>query len=101
MGAYRLTTAFLVLGATLYYGPLVFAVEGADQDYLAGFAQAFTSSTNVDFALNIMWVSLLGFVLVGGWLFIRAMNSASRNMDTGRPISHDQPQDAQTLTPAS
>jgi hypothetical protein len=81
--AYRLATALLILGATLYYGPLVFAVEGASQDYLAGFAQAFTSNTNVTVALGIMWVSLVGVGLVAGWLFIRAMNSASRTM--GRP----------------
>src|SRR5256884_6038823 len=39
IGAYRWATAFMVLGATLYYGPLVFAVEAASQSYLAGFAQ--------------------------------------------------------------
>ncbi len=87
VAAYRLTTAFVVLGATLYYGALVFAVEAASQDYLAGFAQAFTSNTNVDVALNIMWVSLVGFVLVGGWLFLRAMNSASRTMGVRHPSS--------------
>ena len=29
--AFRLTTVFLVLGATLYYGPLVFSVEDTSQ----------------------------------------------------------------------
>src|SRR6266516_1288973 len=37
ISAYRLATVFLVLGAALYYGPLVFAVEAASQPYLAGF----------------------------------------------------------------
>jgi small neutral amino acid transporter SnatA (MarC family) len=80
MTAYRWATAFLVLGSALYYGALVFAVEAASQDYLAGFAQAFTSNTNPSVALGIMGVSLLGVVLVGAWLFLRAMNSASRMM---------------------
>ncbi len=78
--AYRLATVFIVLGATLYYGPLVFAVESASQPYLAGFAQFFTSNTNVQVALGIMWVSLAGVVAVAVWLFIRAWMSANRSM---------------------
>ncbi|HYL42081.1 MAG TPA: hypothetical protein VEU97_01735, partial [Ktedonobacteraceae bacterium] len=80
VAAYRLATAFLVLGATLYYGPLVFAVEAASQPYLSGFGQAFTSNTNVGVALGIMWVSLVGVGLVALWLFIRVLNSATRTM---------------------
>jgi len=80
VNAYRLSTAFLVLGATLYYGPLVFAVEAASQTYLAGFASAFTSSSNSIVALWIMWLSLLGVVLTTGWLFIQALAAANRSM---------------------
>ena len=40
VNAFRLATVFLVIGASLYYIPLVFAVEAASQDYLAGFAAA-------------------------------------------------------------
>jgi hypothetical protein len=80
VAAYRLATAFLVLGATLYYGPLVFAVEAASQPYLSGFAQAFTSNTNVGVALGIMWVSLVGVGLIALWLFVRAWISANRTM---------------------
>jgi hypothetical protein len=80
VNAYRLSTLFLVIGATLYYGPLVFAVEAADQSYLAGFAQAFTSSSNPTVALVLMWISLAGVVLVAAWLFVRALMSANRSM---------------------
>jgi hypothetical protein len=80
VSAYRLTTIFLVLGATLYYIPLVFAVESADQEFLAGFAQVFTSSSNPTAALWIMWISLAGVVLVTAWLFYRLMVSATRSM---------------------
>ncbi len=80
VNAYRLSTVFLVLGATLYYGPLVFAVEATSQTYLAGFGAAFTSNSNPTPALWIMWLSLLGVVLVTGWLFVQAMMSASRSM---------------------
>jgi len=80
IAAYRLATVFIVLGATLYFGPLVFAVESASQLYLAGFGQLFTSNTNVPVALGIMWVSLAGVVAVAGWLFIRTWMSTTLSM---------------------
>lgn len=78
--AYRLSTLFLVIGATLYYIPLVFAVEATSQSYLSGFGQAFTSNTNQTAALVLMWISLAGVVLVALWLLVRAMMSATRSM---------------------
>ena len=80
VNAYRLSTVFLVIGATLYYGPLVFAVEATSQSYLAGFGAAFTSNTNVTAALVIMWISLAGVALVALWLFVRALANANRTM---------------------
>src|SRR5260370_3923041 len=64
VNAFRLATVFLVLGATLYYGPLVFAVEATSQSYLSGFAASFTSNQNASIALWIMWISLA--VALGG-----------------------------------
>ncbi len=78
--AYRLATAFLVLGATLYYGALVFAVEATSQGYLAGFGQAFTSNMNQSVALVIMGIAMVGVVIVAGWLFVRLLASANRSM---------------------
>ncbi len=80
VNAYRLATTFLVLGATLYYGPQVFAVEATSQPYLAGFGQVFTSNSNTTAALWIMWVSLAGVTVVALWLFARALISANRSM---------------------
>lgn len=80
VNAYRLTTVFLVLGATLYFGPLVFAVEATSQSYLSGFATAFTSSSNPTVALWIMWISMAGVALVTAWLIYRLMVSATRSM---------------------
>src|SRR5581483_7893183 len=78
--AYRLATGFLVLGATLYYGAQVFAVEAASQDYLAGFGQFFTSNTNATLALILMGIAMVGVILIAGWLFMRALRSANRSM---------------------
>jgi hypothetical protein len=78
INAYRLSTVFLVVGATLYYFPQVFAVEAASQENLAGIAQFFTSNSNVTLALGIMWVSLAGAALTGAYLFVRALASVNR-----------------------
>ena len=86
--AYRLSTIFLVIGATLYYIPLVFAVEAASQGYLSGFGQAFTSNTNPTVALVLMWISLAGVAVVAAWLFVRALIAANRSM--GRRLKKDQ-----------
>lgn len=93
--AYRLATAFLVLGATLYYFPQVFAVEAASQEHLSWLTQHLTSNTNVAPALGIMWVSLIGVVLVAGWIFLRALASANRSMMrrlTARPVKAEHEQ---------
>ncbi len=78
--AYRWATVFLVMGATLYYGPQVFAVEATSQAYLAGFATAFTSNSNQSVALLLMWLSLAGVALIALWLFVRAWLAANRSM---------------------
>jgi hypothetical protein len=80
VNAYRLSTLFLVIGATLYYGPLVFAVEANSQTGLHGFVLAFTSSSNQRAALVLMWISLAGVALVAAWLFARLLMSANRSM---------------------
>ena len=84
VNAYRLSTVFLVLGATLYYIPLVFAVESGSQDYLAGFARAFMT-VSPDGVLNpaalpIMWISLAGVAIVVAALFVRLLVNANRSM---------------------
>lgn len=85
INAYRLSTVFLVVGATLYYFPQVFAVEAASQVNLAGIASVFTSNSNVSVALGIMWVSLVGVALVAGFLFMRALASVNRKAAATMP----------------
>jgi len=101
VAAYRWATGFLVLGATLYYGALVFAVEATSQTNLAGFGQLFTSNSNTTAALAIMWIAMIGVGLIAGWLFLRALQSANRTM--ARRLSTARGQDQQTAesTPAA
>ncbi len=81
ISAYRLATAFLVLGATLYYLPQVFAVEATSQPALAGFGKVFTTNTNQGVALTLMWISLAGVVIIAGWMFLRTWVAANRTME--------------------
>ncbi len=78
--AYRISTVLLVVGATLYYGPLALGIEATSQSHLSGFIGAVTSSNNPMVALDVMWVSLLGVTLVLGFMFIRALMNAQRTM---------------------
>jgi hypothetical protein len=94
VNAYRLATVFLVLGASLYYIPLVFSVEAASQDYLSWFITNLTSSTNPVVALWIMWLSLAGVAIVTVWLFIRLLVNANRTMRVARPEAPSTPKPA-------
>ncbi len=96
INAYRLTTLFLVIGATLYYFPQVFAVEATSQEHLSWFTQYLTTNTNTTVALWLMWVSLAGVALVAVWLFIQVMRSVNRSM---RPAQPTAPADAAPARP--
>lgn len=80
IAAYRLTTLFVVIGATLYYFPQVFAVEANSQVHLSWLSQHLTTNTNTTVALWLMWLSLVGVAGVAVWLFVRVMQSVSRSM---------------------
>jgi hypothetical protein len=80
VNAYRLATVLLVLGATLYYVPQVFAVEAASQEHLAQFGTFFTSNSNTNVALVLTWISLAAITLILGWLFIRVTRLTHRTM---------------------
>lgn len=84
VNAYRLATVFLVIGATLYYAPMVFAVEAASQTYLTGFADVVStvqsSGATNPAALPIMWISLVGVAIATGYLFMRMLSHANRTM---------------------
>ena len=81
--AYRLATVFLVLGATLYYFPLVFAVEATSQEHLSWFITNLTSNCE-SHAGALDHVDLAGWVAaVAGWLFFRALASVSKMATAG------------------
>ncbi len=78
--AYRISTALLVIAATLYYAPLVFAVEATSQPALAGFGKFFTTSSNTSWALPLMWISLAGVTGILGWMFLRSSRITGKEL---------------------
>lgn len=93
--AYRWTTAFLVVGATLYYAVQVFAVEATSQTYLAWFGSTFTSNTNPVAALIMMGIAIVGVVVAAAWLFLRLIVSVNRTMTRQFTTGRQQPSKAQ------
>ncbi|HEY7122959.1 MAG TPA: hypothetical protein VH540_03310 [Ktedonobacterales bacterium] len=82
--AFRLSTIFLVIGATFYFVPQVLAIEGAslaDTFHAPGyndFADFLTTSSNLNWAWALTYISMAGVVLIGAFVFFRAIQAANR-----------------------
>ena len=87
--AYRLVTAFLVIGATFYFVPQTIGLESAD--YLPGMAEFFSSTQNQALAGPILVVSLIGFAATAGVIFYRVVIAASRKLEPGAAAPRNTP----------
>jgi hypothetical protein len=67
--AFRLVSILLVVASVLYIVPQVYGLEAADQEYLGGLPEALTSSSNLELARPILWISLGLVGLTGFGLF--------------------------------
>jgi hypothetical protein len=82
--AFRLSTIFLVIGATFYFVPQVLAIEGAslaDTFNAPGyndFADFFATASNLNWAWALMYTSMAGVLVIGAFVFFRALQSANR-----------------------
>jgi hypothetical protein len=72
-GAYRVVTAFLVIGATFYFVPQTLGIEANSQDYLAPLVSFFDSTKNQALAGPILVVSLIGCAVTAGAIFWRVV----------------------------
>lgn len=79
-GAYRLVTIFLVLGATCYFVPQTLAIESNSQSYLSGLSSFLDSTRNQAWAAPILIVSLLGFAVTAGSIFVHVVLRGSRRL---------------------
>jgi len=71
--AFRLVSLLLVLASVLYIVPQIYGLEAADQTYLGSLPAILTSTTNLDVARPLLWISLGLFVVTAGALFVRAL----------------------------
>jgi len=84
VGAYRLSTILLVIGATFYYVPLVLSVEANSlpttfaSDGYASFVSFFQTSQNLAWAWPLTYLSMAGVLAVGAFVFFWAITTANR-----------------------
>jgi hypothetical protein len=71
--AFRLLSVLLVIASVLYIVPQIYGLEAADQAYLGDLPSILTSSTNLDVARPLFWLSLGLFALSAGAMFLRAV----------------------------
>ena len=71
--AFNVVSLLLVLASVLYIVPQVYGMEATDQTYLGGLPAALVSTSNLALARPLLWITLAGFAVTGGILFIRFM----------------------------
>jgi hypothetical protein len=83
---YRISTAFLAVGAAFYLVPQIFAIESTSQGWLSGAANFLTSTSNTAWVAPILIVSMLGYGVIGGLIFqqvaIRGRRFGQRQEET-------------------
>jgi hypothetical protein len=80
---FRLVSLLLIVASALYIVPQIYGLEAADQAYLGDLPAALTSSTNLDVARPILWISLGLFALTGFALFVRFLLNLGRVENEG------------------
>jgi hypothetical protein len=81
---FRLVSLLLIVASALYIVPQIYGLEAADQAYLGGLPAALTSTTNLDLARPILWISLGLFAATGFGLFVRFLVNLGRAEEAAR-----------------
>ncbi len=68
---FRLMSGLLVIASILYIVPQVYGMEAADQAYLGDLPGMLISTSNLDVARPILWVSLVLVGVTGVGIFVR------------------------------
>lgn len=69
--AFRIVSGLLVIASVLYIVPQVYGMEAADQEYLGDLPSKLISTSNLDVAKPIFWISIVLFFVTAGALFTR------------------------------
>jgi hypothetical protein len=76
--AYRVTTGLLAAAVALYITPQILAIESTSQGWLAGVSSFLTSSSNTAWVGPIVFVSAIGFGVIGGLIFYQVVITGHR-----------------------
>jgi len=71
--AFRLLSVLLVIASVLYIVPQIYGLEAADQEYLGDLPSKLISSSNLEWARPIFWISLGLFAITAGAMFVRSV----------------------------
>jgi len=71
--AFRLVSVLLIIASVLYIVPQIYGMEAADQEYLSALSTGLISSSNLDLARPILWISLALFALTGAGRYLMRM----------------------------
>ena len=66
---FRITTGLVLAGSALYLVPQVFGVESADQEALSAISSFLTTSSNLDWAVPILYLSYIILIATGVYMF--------------------------------
>jgi len=88
---FRLMSVLLVIASVLYIIPQVYGMEAADQAYLGDLPSKLISTSNLDLARPILWVSLALVGITGGALFIRFMLRLGLPADGEQVVTEPEP----------
>ncbi len=69
--AFRIVSGLLVIASVLYIVPQVYGMEAADQKSLGDLPSKLISTSNLDVAKPIFWISIVLFFATAGALFVR------------------------------
>jgi hypothetical protein len=69
--AFRLQSTLMVIASIIYIVPQVYGMEAQDQKALGDLPGMLVSSSNLDVARPILWVSLVLFGITGAFVFLR------------------------------
>jgi hypothetical protein len=77
---FRLMSVMLVIASVLYIIPQVYGLEAADQG-LGDWSSALISTTNLDLARPLLWVTMALFGITGAAVFVRFLLLLGRPAD--------------------
>lgn len=88
---FRLMSGLLVVASILYIIPQVYGMEAADQAYLGDLPSMLISTSNLDVARPILWVSLVLVGITGVGMFVRFMLRLGLPADGERVVTEPEP----------